>query len=56
MSLFESSPSTSLVLRAELPLSDEAHLAAAAFCARYSRRTLESYRTDLRHFPVGAGR
>src|SRR6478672_1032519 len=56
MSLFESSPSTSLVPRAELPLSDEPHLGAAAFCARYSRRTLESYRTDFRHVPVGARR
>ena len=53
MSLFESSPSTSLVLRAELPLSDEAHLAAAAFCARYSRRTLESYAHRLASLSSG---
>jgi integrase/recombinase XerD len=45
-----SSPSTPLVLRAELPLLDEAQLAAAAFLARYSGRTLESYRADLRQF------
>src|SRR5215211_5529762 len=50
MSVFESSPSTPPVLRAELPLLDEAELAAAAFLARYSARTLESYRTDLRRF------
>jgi integrase/recombinase XerD len=50
MSVFESSPSTPPVLRAELPLLDEAQLAAAAFLARYSGRTLESYRTDLRQF------
>jgi integrase/recombinase XerD len=29
---------------------DEAQLAAAAFLARYSGRTLEAYRCDLRHF------
>ena len=29
---------------------DEAQLAAAAFLARYSRRTLEAYRYDLRSF------
>jgi len=50
MSVFESSPSTPPVLRAELPLLDEAELAAAAFLARYSGRTLQSYRTDLRQF------
>jgi integrase/recombinase XerD len=45
-----SSPSTQLVVRAELPLVDEAQLAAAAFLARYNGRTLESYRADLRRF------
>ena len=50
MSVFQSSPSTPPVLRAELPLLDEAQLAAAAFLARYSGRTLDSYRTDLRQF------
>ncbi len=29
---------------------DEAQVAAAAFLARYSGRTLEAYRSDLRHF------
>jgi len=50
MSVFQSSPSTPPVLRAELPLLDQAQLAAAAFLARYGGRTLESYRTDLRQF------
>ena len=50
MSVFESPPSTPPVLRAELPLLDEAQLAAAAFLTRYGGRTLESYRTDLRQF------
>ncbi len=50
MSLFDSSPVTPLVLPADLPTLDEAQLAAAAFLARYSGRTLESYRTDLRQF------
>ena len=50
MSMFDSSPATPLVLRADQPLLDEAQLAAAAFLARYSGRTLESYRTDLRRY------
>lgn len=50
MSLFDSSPSTPLVLRADLPFLDPAELAVAAFLARYSGRTLESYRADLRQF------
>ena len=33
----------------EIPI-DEAHLAAAAFLARYRARTLEAYRYDLRVF------
>ena len=50
MSVFESSPATPPLLRAELPVLDEAQLAAAAFLARYSGRTLDSCRTDLRGF------
>ncbi len=50
MSMFDLCPATPLVLRADQPLLDEAQLAAAAFLARYSGRTLESYRTDLRQF------
>jgi site-specific recombinase XerD len=50
MNMFDVSPSTPLVLRAELPLLDEAELAAAAYLARYSGRTLQSYRTDLHGF------
>ncbi|MDQ6613437.1 MAG: site-specific integrase [Actinomycetota bacterium] len=34
---------------------DEAQLAAAAFLARYSGRTLDAYRHDLRILPVGVG-
>jgi integrase/recombinase XerD len=49
MSVFDSVPTTPLVLRADQPF-DEAQLAAAAFLARYSGRTLESYRADLRQF------
>ena len=45
-----SSPTTPLVVRAELPLLDEAQLAAASFLARCSGRTLESYRADMRQF------
>lgn len=52
MSVFESIPSTPPVLLAELPLLDEAQLAAAAFLARYNGRTLQSYRADLRQFFV----
>lgn len=50
MSIFEVSPMTPPVLRAEVPLLDEAQLAAAAYLARYRGRTLESYRTDLRQY------
>ncbi len=50
MSMFDASPTTPPVLRADLPLLDEGQLAAAAFLARYSGRTLESYRTDLRQY------
>ena len=35
---------------------DEAQLAAAAFLARYSGRTLEAYRHDLRGFSSGRPR
>ena len=38
------------MLRSEQPILDDAQLAAAAFLARYSGRTLDSYRTDLRQF------
>lgn len=34
----------------DFPRIDEAELAALAFLARYSGKTLESYRQDLRHF------
>lgn len=50
MSVFDSSPSTPLVLRSDDPLRDEAELAAVAFLARYNGRTLESYRTDMRQY------
>ena len=49
MSVFDSVPTTPVVLRADQPF-DEAQLAAVAFLARYSGRTLESYRADLRQF------
>jgi integrase/recombinase XerD len=42
------SPTTPPVLLADVPLIDEAQLAAVAFLARYSGRTLASYRVDLR--------
>jgi hypothetical protein len=41
---------TALALISEDPLFDEAQLAAAAFLARYSGRTLDAYRYDLRTF------
>jgi integrase/recombinase XerD len=37
-------------VRPEVPLIDEAQVAVAAFLARYSGRTLEAYRYDLRNF------
>ena len=40
---------TELVSAAQSPL-EEAHMAAAAFLARYSGRTLETYRFDLRSY------
>ena len=43
------SDSTLTVLTAE-PIIDQAHPAAAAFLARYSGRTLDAYRFDLRTF------
>lgn len=49
MSVFDSVPTTPVVLRADQPF-DEAQLAAVAFLARYSGRTLESYRAGLRQF------
>src|SRR4051794_14452692 len=50
MSVFDSVPTTPVVMRAGEPLLDEAQVAAAAFLARYRGRTLESYRADLRQF------
>ncbi len=40
---------TPLMAKTEIPV-DEARLAAAAFFARYSGRTLEAYRHDLRAY------
>jgi len=48
--MFDSSPTTPLVVRADQPLLDQAQLAGAAFLARYNGRTLESYRADLRQY------
>ncbi len=50
MSVFDSSPTTALVVRADQPLLDEAQLATAAFLARYNGRTLQFYRADLRQY------
>ena len=50
MSVFDSSPLTPLVARADQPFLDEAQLAAVSYLARYGGRTLESYRADLRQF------
>jgi integrase/recombinase XerD len=50
MSVFDSFPTSPLVLAASEPLLDEAQLAAVAFLARYRGRTLDSYRADLRQF------
>ena len=44
------SPSAALTTIIEDPLFDEAQMAAAAYLARYSGRTLETYRYDLRSF------
>jgi hypothetical protein len=41
---------TTAVARFAPELADEAHVAAAAFLARYSGRTLDAYRHDLRYF------
>jgi Phage integrase, N-terminal SAM-like domain len=50
VSVFDSVPGTAAVVRADQPVLDEAELAAVAFLARYSGRTLESYRSDLRQY------
>ena len=50
MSAFDSIPTTPVVVRASDPLLDDAQLAAVAFLARYSGRTLGSYRADLRQY------
>src|SRR5580658_276328 len=42
-------PSTVLVSASDSPV-EEAHMAAASFLARYSGRTLETYRYDLRNY------
>ena len=39
-----------IVARQDVPVIDEAQVAVAAFLARYSGRTLEAYRYDLRNF------
>src|SRR5580658_8121159 len=49
MSILDSS-SAALTIIIEDPLFDEAQVAAAAFLARYSGRTLDAYRYDLRTF------
>ena len=43
------SPSTVLVSTNDSPF-EQAHMAAASFLARYSGRTLETYRYDLRSY------
>ena len=54
MSVFESSPSTPPVVRAELPLLDDAQLAAAAFLARYSgQRSSPTAATCVRAPSIG---
>jgi integrase len=50
MSILESSPFPPPVRWEDQPVLDDAELAAAAFLARYSGRTLDSYRADLREF------
>lgn len=45
-----------LAIITEDPIFDEAQLAAAAFLARYSGRTLDAYRYDLRTFFQWAAR
>ena len=52
MSILDS-PSAALTIIIEDPLFDEAQVAAAAFLARYSGRTLDAYRYDLRTFCSG---
>ena len=49
MSVFDSVPTTPVVLRADLPL-DEAQLAAVAFLARYRAAPRSPTRADLRQF------
>lgn len=56
MSMFDSSPTTPLIVRADQPLLDQAQLAGAAFLARYNGRTLQSYRADLRQYVQWATR
>jgi site-specific recombinase XerD len=50
VSVFDSVPTTAAVVRADEPILNQAELAAVAFLARYSGRTLVSYRADLRQY------
>ena len=47
MSILDS-PTAALTILTEDPFFDEVQVAAAAFLARYSGRTLDAYRYDLR--------
>ena len=49
MSILDS-PTAALTVLTEDPFFDEAQVAAAAYLARYSGRTLDAYRYDLRCF------
>jgi hypothetical protein len=50
MTTIESITSSTIQLPEPEVLADESQLAAAAFLARYSGRTLDAYRHDLRGF------
>ena len=52
MSVLDSDPNTLATIISD-PGFDEAQVAAAAFLARYSGRTLDAYRYDLRVFSSG---
>jgi site-specific recombinase XerD len=53
--VFDSAPAAAAVVRAEVPVLDEAELAAVAFLARFRGRTLDSYRADLRQYLAWIG-